>query len=321
MKIRLGETELDAAFEVEMHNGDLTVVFASRSGKRGSSSARHVDYEPGLEILLERLAALDATVSQIRLHPANGNEGSRLTPHGYTFPLALRRVIDLRQFRRALSRAQQQTDREPGAKGSGNPTKRIRIHVAGPRHGRPEQLETELATGRNLSPVQAPRPTVEEAFEVLAASDMSGAPPDRQRSTPSPIGQGMGLTASERRAVERRAVTVAVEHFENEGWSVRDVGNTESFDLVCEKDGVELHVEVKGTTGAGERIILPRNEVLHARRYPHVALAVVSEVRLVKGVPPVAEAGALRVRAPWTIDDGDLEPLAFYYSVGTTPRR
>jgi hypothetical protein len=57
----------------------------------------------------------------------------------------------------------------------------------------------------------------------------------------------------------------AIRYYEAEGWRVADVGAVESFDLRCERDGQEVHVEVKGTTGNGERIILTPNEVAHAR--------------------------------------------------------
>jgi|SRR6185503_7298494 len=66
--------------------------------------------------------------------------------------------------------------------------------------------------------------------------------------------------ASCMRAVEHRAVTAAIEHFEAAGWTVEDVGDFRPYDLHCTKDGRTLHVEVKGTTSAGEKVILTRNE-------------------------------------------------------------
>jgi hypothetical protein len=313
MKVALGRRQLDATFSVDVRDGIATVTFDSRSGKRGSSTARNTDYELGLEVLLDRLAALDATVTQIRLHPANGEEGSRLRPAGYSFPLALRDVSDTRHLRRALSRAQQETDREPGAKGSGNPTKRIRIYLGGPPPRDADVIQRQLSTGQDVGPV--PVPTLDDALEILAAADTARSSSRNDRDRTAGEVQGVALAAPERRAVERRAMAVASAHFEAAGWTVEDVGDTHSFDLICEKDGVELHVEVKGTTGRGDRVILPRNEVLHAREYPHVALAVVSGIKLTRGVPPAADGGTVLLRAPWKIEDCDLEPMAFYYSV------
>jgi hypothetical protein len=128
-------------------------------------------------------------------------------------------------------------------------------------------------------------------------------------------GQGFGLTALERRVVEERAVRLATEHFRKEGWLVEDVGARESFDLRCRRHGVEMHVEVKGTTGRGEKVILPKNEVIHARSYKRVALVIVHSIGLRKGRPPRASGGRLVVKVPWKVADEALEPLAYYYRV------
>jgi hypothetical protein len=127
--------------------------------------------------------------------------------------------------------------------------------------------------------------------------------------------QGFGLTPKERRAVEIRAVALAIEHFESDGWSVENVGDRESFDLVCRRKGKELHVEVKGTTGLGQKVILPRNEVQHARSYKHVALVVVHGMKLKRGKVPKVSGGKLLVRHPWKIAEKSLDPVAYYYDV------
>jgi hypothetical protein len=64
---------------------------------------------------------------------------------------------------------------------------------------------------------------------------------------------------------------------------IDDVSLHESYDLRCELGGDDLHVEVKGTTSDGDRVLLTRNEVSHARDwYPRVALIVVSCIELIK---------------------------------------
>jgi hypothetical protein len=74
----------------------------------------------------------------------------------------------------------------------------------------------------------------------------------------------------------------AVSYFAALGATVEDVSRTECYDLRCfDSDGVEFHVEVKGTTGLGEAILLTRNEVVHAEKmHPRVALFVVSQIEL-----------------------------------------
>jgi hypothetical protein len=73
-------------------------------------------------------------------------------------------------------------------------------------------------------------------------------------------------------------------------------------------------VEVKGTTTAGESVLVTRNEVEHAKRmFPAIALAVVSGIVLrgdADGVP-TAEGGILTVLEPWDVTLFELRPFAF----------
>ena len=54
-----------------------------------------------------------------------------------------------------------------------------------------------------------------------------------------------GTDPARRRAVEEHAMDVAMSCYRDAGWKVDDVSATESFDLLCTRDGEELHVEVK----------------------------------------------------------------------------
>jgi hypothetical protein len=58
---------------------------------------------------------------------------------------------------------------------------------------------------------------------------------------------------------------------------------------------------------------LTANEVEHAKSYPHVALFIVSEIELKRGLPPIASGGKVGLAKPWRIDDQALEPLAYRY--------
>jgi hypothetical protein len=125
-------------------------------------------------------------------------------------------------------------------------------------------------------------------------------------------GQGRGLSAAERRAVERCAMDLAIAHYEQRWESVRDVGSTECFDLECRSGERVLRVEVKGTTGGGASVLLTANEVAHARaQAPHVALFVVSEIRLQREPEPVASGGTVRILEPWDIGACELRPVAY----------
>ena len=130
-------------------------------------------------------------------------------------------------------------------------------------------------------------------------------------------GQGLGLSAPEKRAVERRAVEAAIEYFESTGWeNVQDVGDFASYDLTMVRDG-EVHiVEVKGTTGPGSSIILTRNEVqVHKDYHPNNALIVVSNIILNRVDPPHATGGRVNVIQPWGIDETLLTATTFRYQI------
>jgi hypothetical protein len=130
----------------------------------------------------------------------------------------------------------------------------------------------------------------------------------RRRSSP--------LSYAQRVAVERRAVAVVVQLLEEEGWTVRDVGATHSYDLHCSRSGnADLFVEVKGTTQPPGSIVLTANEVELARRqYPDTALYVVHSISLSGDkAQPDASGGIARGLRPWNPDPDRLRPTAFVY--------
>jgi hypothetical protein len=131
-------------------------------------------------------------------------------------------------------------------------------------------------------------------------------------------GPGRATTSAEfKSAVEIHAVNYVSQHLEADGWDAKNVGLVESYDLRCARDNEVLHVEVKGTTGNGEAVVLTRNEVQHARdEYPDVALAVVSQIRveMVADGKIVTSGGVLDLWFPWAIDDGHLECSVYRYA-------
>jgi hypothetical protein len=165
-----------------------------------------------------------------------------------------------------------------------------------------------------------PAPEVLEAEQSAARTagrrTSHGARP-RRRS-----GQGFLLTADERKAVELHSVRMATEHFKAQGWSVKDVGAKESFDLLLSRGEERCHAEVKGTTSAGTDVVLTRTEVEKQRRYyPHNALVVVHSIRLDRtGPKPTTSGGVLHCMSPWVVQDEDLTVISYAYrtSVGKT---
>ena len=156
--------------------------------------------------------------------------------------------------------------------------------------------------------------------EWHAMADAAAVEPDEGQVSPGrrPRRQGFGLTATERRVVERHAQHMAEDHFIGQGYDVQDVSGIDCYDLRCTKGKEELRVEVKGTTGAGESVILTRNEVEHAREQAkRVALVIVSDIRLTRHAGNASAAGgSMRIIRPWAIDDGELAPTQFEYRPG-----
>ncbi|MFI9011004.1 MrcB family domain-containing protein [Actinosynnema sp. NPDC053489] len=134
-------------------------------------------------------------------------------------------------------------------------------------------------------------------------------------------GQGLRLTSVERTAIERQAVTVAMRYLTTEGFTVTDVGATQSYDLDALRGEQHLFVEVKGTTSmwsSTSEIILTKNEVdLHEREYPNNMLVVVSQITLDRtATPPSASGGELHVVHPWQVLPSKLTPVTYRYVVG-----
>jgi len=138
------------------------------------------------------------------------------------------------------------------------------------------------------------------------------------RRTKRRSGQGFLLTAAERRAIELHSVRLATEHFEAEGWSVKDVGTKESYDLLLSRGEERLHIEVKGTVSEGAQVILTRAEVEKQRKLaPHNGLVVVHSITLDRtSTPPTASGGVLHCVSPWGIEDEDLTVVSYIYRTG-----
>jgi hypothetical protein len=148
-----------------------------------------------------------------------------------------------------------------------------------------------------------------EAIDAAAGKHLTG-----------PRRQGRArLPQAHKKAIEERAVEVAMEHLKEKGFThVKDVGKTHSYDIAAKLKGVDFYIEVKGTMSLGEKVVLTRNEVrLHREEFPNNALVVVSKIDLDRSEPPSAKGGEIKFISPWKIEDSDLDPLGYDYSVST----
>jgi len=129
--------------------------------------------------------------------------------------------------------------------------------------------------------------------------------------------QGRPTDPRVRKAVELRAMVIATELYRGNGYSVEDVSGNHPYDLCCIRDRNEIHVEVKGTQGAGNTVVITRNELKHARDDSvRTDLIVVTEISItyVDGEAIASGGFANRIR-DWVPADHDLDPIAYEYTV------
>ena len=129
-------------------------------------------------------------------------------------------------------------------------------------------------------------------------------------------GQGFKIDPKLRKEIEKYSVDKAIRYFRNEGYSVKNVGNFKSFDLECIKDGVVLHVEVKGTQTTGQSVILTINEVKNANKHP-TALYILHSIKVKMARKKYTLSNGIeRVFNPWEISSqGQLTPLSYSYKI------
>jgi len=158
----------------------------------------------------------------------------------------------------------------------------------------------ELGTAPDSEP-----PELKEAVELLARISRPG-------SRAASGGQGFGLNAAERAAVEKHAMDAAMVWLTANGFvGIRDVHLTHSCDFLAMRDEVEHAIEVKGTTSGLGKIILTANEVaLHRNTHPANLLIVVHNIGL-QELRTKAVGGIVHVFDPLVIDDCELVPLSY----------
>jgi hypothetical protein len=154
---------------------------------------------------------------------------------------------------------------------------------------------------------RSPESATQQAREVVRLTEEITRPKRKLGS-----GQGFGLKPDERLAVEQRAMRVAEQLLRDKGYEVTDVSKNSSFDFLARNgDGKELIVEVKGSTGAAESVILTANEVVaHKTRHPDNVLIIVHSISLNRKETK-ATGGIAREYWSWDISSARLEALSY----------
>lgn len=127
--------------------------------------------------------------------------------------------------------------------------------------------------------------------------------------------QGFSSDAQRNNAIEQRAMVLATRHYEQFGFTVTDTSADHPYDLYCQMPGLELFIEVKGTTGDGDVCTVTNGEVRHAREFP-TDLFMVSLIEVTGDHPDyVATGGITRIISPWNPVDRDLVPIKYRYTL------
>lgn len=115
-------------------------------------------------------------------------------------------------------------------------------------------------------------------------------------------------------AIEKHAEEVVKERLEIHGYTVKLVGDQQSWDITAIRDGMELHVEVKGSTQTRSKVGLTKNEVEHSRSHKtFVALAVVDKIAITQSNE--CSGGRIRVWTEWSAHESRLVATEYDYSL------
>ena len=128
-------------------------------------------------------------------------------------------------------------------------------------------------------------------------------------------GQGYGLNTVQRKAVEDCAMNAAERYFRANGYDFNDTHKTKPYDYTCTINGEQWFVEVKGTTGQPDKILVTSGEVEHARSPGgRTILFIVHGIRLDKNTQRASGGRSLMLQ-PWHPEDKDLEITAYQYTL------
>jgi hypothetical protein len=299
--------ELDARFIVERNDGLLSVVLENSVA---GPSPSNLDYDQALQLILERLASVDAELSRIEVDSQRSVnlslEQRTIALDGY--PPLLSAVDDLRALRRKIYSGAATTARRPGATGSGNPRKRLRLFLAFTKrptpsvedlvqligHDRPIEYDSSLERQSHTSELDSERSTV-LSWGTHARSQ-----------------QGFEREQALREAVEERAMIAAEQHYAMAQWATtRREHDNVGYDILCIKGSAWLFVKVKGSRRDGSQVIITESEARHAHdNFEHSELFILSDIQ----IDDIAASGEVRIISKWDpLASGTLVPITYYW--------
>ena len=151
----------------------------------------------------------------------------------------------------------------------------------------------------------------------LPPAETQESPGARSWTARAGRGQGYLADAEQRKALERHAVQMAIEHYRAAGATeIEELGKP--YDLRVTLDGIERHVEVKGSVGDDlDSVQLTQGEVDHARAFQPTDLFVVDGISASRGADRViaTSGGVTRIWVDWMPSDKALRPTHLRYTL------
>ncbi len=140
-----------------------------------------------------------------------------------------------------------------------------------------------------------------------SATHRGGSGSDEPDETPTG-GQGRIQDPERRKKIEDAAQDRLTCHYENLGYEVQDVRYQGPYDAIATRGTETRYLEAKGTTTAGDTVIVTRNEVAWARTHPdQCVIGIWAGIRFTPDGEVDPEQGTFTVH-PWNPDTGTLTP-------------
>lgn len=128
-------------------------------------------------------------------------------------------------------------------------------------------------------------------------------------------GMGFQSDVEVRLKIEAHAMAICKAHYEDLGYTVKDVSATEPYDFIINKGKERRLIEVKGTQSTGTTIILTRNEVELSRvNGSNMTLFLVHSI-LMNKKSVKKESGIIAITDPWHVINEKLTPISFTYTL------
>jgi hypothetical protein len=173
----------------------------------------------------------------------------------------------------------------------------------------PEGLWEPQASGAQVKATVVPDLERLWSAHVASVRGRSGGP----LVSSGTLGQGQGRRLDERlrRQIEDLAQERLTTLYQVDGWEVEDLRHGNPFDAKATKDGEVTYLEAKGTTTAGESVIVTRNEVTFAREHAgRCVMGILAGIRVDDNDNVDPTSGELTLYE-WDPADDDLKPLSF----------